>query len=181
MKESTPDFSLESTVRRLSSLVRVLIGLSLLNILLTVMIGFAPTVFAHKVNQELDAIHEVPGSDPFRDFHVWPLEKQIDSASVILITEYVKSGDRTKSIIKEILKQSPNTRFYYKVGDEFMEMSSSHGFEMGSEKGMIVFLTGNPASTRYGTSYSGDRLGSMGGMTLDELRNTIKSRASKER
>ena len=47
------------------------------------------------------------------NFHDWPLEKQIATASVIALARYEKDGDRTKCVISEILKQAPGTKFYY--------------------------------------------------------------------
>ena len=57
------------------------------------------------------------------NFHELPLEEQIKHASVIALAQYEPSPDgRQRAIIKEILKQTPGTTFYYKVGDEYADM-----------------------------------------------------------
>jgi hypothetical protein len=60
------------------------------------------------------------------DFHNLSPEKQVQSSSVIALATYQKSGATLKCIISEILKHSPDTAFYYKVGDEFRTKSPHH-------------------------------------------------------
>ncbi|MGP8033270.1 MAG: hypothetical protein ACLPQ6_03915 [Steroidobacteraceae bacterium] len=113
----------------------------------------------------------------FVDLSTLPLEKQIEAASVIVITRYRKDGDRHVCIISEILKQAPGTTFYYAVGDEFAEMSyypkegESHG------DGQLMYFVGSPAEFRYSTSIQGDRITGLGGMPLDLFRAKLHATA----
>jgi hypothetical protein len=108
------------------------------------------------------------------NFHELPLEKKIEAASVIAIAKYQKEGDRNKCIISEILRQVPDTKFYYKVGDEFRQCS--HYLKPGEDRGdgQLMFFVGNPAGFRYSSSFRGERLPGLGDMPFDLLRKEIK-------
>ena len=47
----------------------------------------------------------------------------IKLSSVITISMHEVDGGRGKCVLREVLKQSPGVRFYYKVGDEFRHCS----------------------------------------------------------
>src|SRR5688572_12854691 len=47
-------------------------------------------------------------------FHEWPLEEQIDKATVIAIARYDREDGKRKCVFSEILKQEPGTTFSYK-------------------------------------------------------------------
>ena len=110
----------------------------------------------------------------YEKFYELPIEKQIDAASVIALAKYQKDGDRMKCVITEILKQAPNTKFYYNIGDEYRQCS--HYSKPGEDRGdgQIMFFVGNPAEFRYSSSFRGDRLTGMGDMPFDLLRKQIK-------
>jgi hypothetical protein len=112
----------------------------------------------------------------FNGFHDWPLQKQIDSASVIVIAKYEKDGDRYKAMISEILKKDTNTTFYYKVGDEYDKGGyyPKEGTRRG--EGQIIFFTDSPAMMRYACSFYGDRIAGLGDMPLEELRKLISKK-----
>ena len=116
--------------------------------------------------------------DEFNNFHDWPVEKQVQAASVIAIGKYQKSGDTLKCMISEILKQKPDAAFYYKIGDEFRPGSQVMRDNTTYGDGQIIFFAGSPASFRYSCGFTGDRIRGMGGMPLSELRELI--RKSKE-
>jgi hypothetical protein len=110
-----------------------------------------------------------------RNFHAMPLEKQIEAASVIAISQYEKDGDRLKCVVSEILKQSPNINFYYKIGDEYRQCSRYPKQNEDYGDGQIMFFIGNPADFTYSTSFRGNRVTGLGDMTIEELRARIKS------
>ena len=112
--------------------------------------------------------------DRYENFYEWPLEKQIDAASVIALAKYQKDGDRMKCVLSEILKQAPDTKFYYNIGDEFRQCS--HYSKAGESRGdgQIIFFVGNPAQMRYSSTFRGDRLTGLGDMPFDLLRKQIK-------
>lgn len=110
----------------------------------------------------------------YENLHALPLEKQIEAASVIAVAKYEKDGERNKCVIAEILKQAPDTKFYYRVGDEFRQCS--HYPKPGESRGdgQLMFFVGDPADFRYSTTFHGDRVGSLGDMPLELLRKQVK-------
>lgn len=103
-------------------------------------------------------------------FHDWPLQKRIDAASVVAIARFEKRGDRLKAVITEVLKKSAQTDFYYKVGDEYVEGGRQIEPNTKYGDGMIVFFVGSPARMKYAMSFHGDRVGGLGDMPLEALR-----------
>jgi len=113
------------------------------------------------------------------DFHVMPLEKKIEAASVIAIAKYETVGERNKCVLSEILKQTPGTKFYYKVGDELQHCSHDIKPNQTRGDGQVVFFVGSPADFRFSTSIYGDRVGGLGNMPVDLLRKQITELAPK--
>ena len=113
-------------------------------------------------------------SDPYENFYNWSVDKKIEKASVILLTEWHKDGPKLKAMIKEILKIEPNTVLYYEVGQEFESQSlyPEEGTSYGD--GQLVFMTGSPASMRVSTTYENGRLLGMGRMPIEILREKIE-------
>lgn len=126
------------------------------------------------------ASNEVPSSNPssvatakYEKLHDLPPEEMIKRASVIVLTRHEVDGDRGKCVLAEILKQSPGTRFYYKVGDEFQHCSFNPKESSSYGEGQVTFFAGNPAQMRYSTTYFGERISGLGDMPLGELRAQI--------
>ena len=181
MSQESTNQPTDASTRKLTNLVRVLVVLVALNLVATIVLGLAPSLFVSRLNQQLSS-HPISSSDdPLNDFHALPISRQIDAASLIMRTEYQKVDGRTKCIIMEILKQTPNTKFYYKVGDEYPELGGMRGREIDPEyeAGQSAFFVGSPASMRYATSYAKGHLGGIGGISIDELRQMIKALPSK--
>lgn len=106
------------------------------------------------------------------DFHARPPEEKVRRATVILVTQLRKGPGEHKEVISEIVKHAPNVRFYYKVGDEYELFSHAPVPECedcGGD-GQVVFLIGNPARMASSYNYEHGRIGGMGGLSLDQLR-----------
>lgn len=102
-------------------------------------------------------------------------EERIHSASVIALAKWQRSGSTLRCVISEILKQTPGTKFYYKVGDEF-----SRGNQRATENadfgdGEILFFTGSPARLEETIAYRGDRITGLGDMPINVLREIIRT------
>lgn len=110
---------------------------------------------------------------PHEKFHELPIEKQIAAASVIAIAKYQKDGEKLKCVVSEVLKRSPDTAFYFKVGDEFPDCSRYPRPDVSYGEGMVMFFVGNPAQMRYSTSIYENRLIGVGDMPVDLLRRKI--------
>jgi hypothetical protein len=177
MDESSPNNSTARSVNRLTIAVWALVIVTAAQLLFSVLALFFPALITKRWNAAtLDRIgpSEPVRTEEFNSFHDWPVEKQIEASSVIAIGKYQKSGDTLKCIISEILKQKPNTAFYYKVGDEFRFGNVHIRDNTNYGDGQILIFTGSPASFRYACGFTGDRIGGMGDMPLSELRELIR-------
>jgi hypothetical protein len=100
-------------------------------------------------------------------FHELPLDEQIRQASVIAIARYEPAPDgQMKAVIKEFLKNDPDTTLYYKIGDEYA--SGSFYPEAGAERGdgIVIFFQGSPAGLTMSMNYSGDRIPGLGDIPM---------------
>lgn len=61
--------------------------------------------------------------DEFNNFKNWSFEEKLNKASMIAIVKYVKEGERSKAVFTNILKQSPEFKNHFKVGDEYAQGS----------------------------------------------------------
>jgi hypothetical protein len=108
--------------------------------------------------------------------HDLPPEQMVARSSAILLTSYQKDGDRFKAVVAEVLKQNPDTKLYYAVGDEFATLSfyPKNGETCG--EGQVVFMAGSPASMRSSYSFSNGRITGLGDMPLATLRDMLKGK-----
>ena len=102
-------------------------------------------------------------------------EERVHAASVIALAKWQRSGSTLRCVISEIIKQTPDTKFYYKVGDEF-----SRGNQRATENadfgdGEILFFTGSPARLEETVAYRGDRITGLGDMPISVLREIIRT------
>ena len=105
------------------------------------------------------------------NFHELPIEEQIQKSSVIALARFERGPDGSqKAIITEVLKQTPGTVFYYKIGDEYPEGRHYPTQRERLSDGLIIFFEGSPANTRMSMTYSGERIRSLGDMPLALLR-----------
>ena len=104
-RPSTPDTT-QRKVKRLSAAVWILAIVLCLTLL-------ASFVFVHSLSV---ARSEFDRLSP---------EERVRVASVIALTKWQRSGSTFKCMISEILKQAPDTKFYYKVGDEIRSHSQT--------------------------------------------------------
>jgi hypothetical protein len=121
------------------------------------------------------SINDDPYGDIYQGFENWPIEKQIASASAIVLTKYNISGDELTSTVSEILKVKPGTALYYKVGDEYAPGSRTTENNVSYGDGEVIFFTGSPAQMRLSTSYSGGRCRGIGDMSIETLKKIIAS------
>lgn len=165
-------------MRRLSSAIWVIAIISIINLLLSIYSVIFPWLLVGRMNAALktpEFKHQLEqATDQLNSFHSWPVQKQIETASVIALARWEKEGDRYKCVISEILKQRPGTEFYYKVGDEFVHLSRRARDNTDYGDGQIMFFVGSPAEFRYSTSFKGDRISGLGDMPVGSLRATIQ-------
>jgi hypothetical protein len=123
-----------------------------------------------------ESLRSTEADDP--PLHDLPPDEVVARSSAILLTSYQKDGDRFKAIVAEVLKQAPDTKLYYAVGDEFPTLSfyPKEGETCG--EGQVVFMVGSPASMRLSYSFDNGRIGGLGDMPLSTLREMVKGKKS---
>ena len=113
-----------------------------------------------------------------KPFHELTLEEKIKTASFIALAEYQKtSSGKLVPVIKEFLKEDPDSVIYYKVGDEYKTYGGPQDPNIYTDQKMIIFFVGSPASMRYSTTYTGDRINSLGDIPEKLLREKCKENA----
>jgi len=169
------------SIRRLTVAVWILCVLTIINLCAVCASLFGLLYPWHVARLMRASLHEGPQlsraayEDQYANFHEWPLERQIEKATIIAIARYDKEGGKLKCVISEILRQEPGTKFYYNVGDEYRPGSryAKDGVQYGD--GEVMFFTGSPAMMRYSCSFEGDRIGAMGDMPIETLRETVRN------
>jgi hypothetical protein len=102
-------------------------------------------------------------------------EQRVQSASVIALAKWQRSGSTLKCVISEIVKQTPNTVFYYKVGDEFHAGNQRATENADFGDGEILFFTGSPARLELITAYRDGRITGLGDMPISTLREVVRT------
>ena len=102
-------------------------------------------------------------------------EQRVQSANVIALAKWQKSGSTLKCVISEIVKQTPDTVFYYKVGDEFRAGNQRATENADFGDGEILFFTGSPARLELITAYRADRITGLGDMPISTLREIVRT------
>ena len=101
-----------------------------------------------------------------------PIEKQIERASVIVVTRFEAAIDgRKRAVVAEILKRDPGVRFHYEVGDEYPSASYYPKEAEDRGDGTVVFFEGISADRRYSTTYRGDRVSGLGDIPMKVFRD----------
>ena len=112
--------------------------------------------------------------DSGADFHELPPEQKVARASAILLVSYQKDGDRFKAVVAEVLKRNPGVELHYNVGDEMVMYSYYPSDDSSRGEGQVVFMLGSPAEMRSSYSFDHGRIGGMGDMPLEKLREMVK-------
>jgi hypothetical protein len=165
-------------IRRLAVAVWILALVVMGNLVVSVFALLSPAFLSKRIMDIIPqqfATIERETIEEFNSFHTLPVERQVEKSSVIVLAKWEKSGSMLKCIVSEVLKQVPNTKFYYKVGDEYRSGSQpvrDDNVDYGD--GQIIFFTGSPASGRFSTAWKGDRLTGLGDMPINELREIIR-------
>jgi hypothetical protein len=172
IEDTTPS---TAAIRKLTAAVWVLALALLVNALAIFGGYFVPALLAQRVAASFSLGNgDFSSPDEFNDFHAWPIEKQIQKASVIAVATYKNEDGKLKAVISSILKQAPNTHFYYKVGDEYAPESRYPRESATYGDGQVMFFTGSPAMMRYSVSYSAGRIGGLGDLPLDKFGDMVK-------
>jgi hypothetical protein len=100
-------------------------------------------------------------------------ESRVQSASVIAVAKWERSDSTLRCVVTDILKQAPDTAFYYKVGDEIKTLNQHITNNADYGDGQILFFTGSPARLEETAAYRGDRVTGLGDIPISNLRDII--------
>jgi len=171
MESNTDRDSITPAIRNLTIAVWALVIVVSLSLLATLYRAFVPRTFP-LVSPGISSVDYAP-SDEFANFHEWPVEKQVQSASVIAFTAYKREDGKLKSIITSIPKQKPGIVFAYKVGDEYTSASRYPREGTTYGEGEVMFFTGSPPMMRYSAGYYEGRVPGLGDIPLRKLTDII--------
>jgi len=106
-----------------------------------------------------------------QNFDELSVDEKIELATAIIIVKFEedKNGNY-KSVVDEILKKEEGVELYYNIGEEYENNSHYKVSNKFVPSRAIVFMQGNPASMRFSTTFNGDRIRGLGGITLALLR-----------
>ncbi len=105
------------------------------------------------------------------NFHELSVDEKIELATAIIVVKF-EEGDNGnyKSVVEDVLKREEGIELYYNVGEVY-ESDSHH--KMSDEfvpQRAIVFMQGRPATMRFSTTFDGERIRGLGGISLALLR-----------
>ena len=162
-----------AAIRRLTAAVWALVIVVGLNLATSVYRAFFfASVFPIHPGSMTSSV-DYEGHDPLGDFHSWPIEKQVQSASVIAFTTYKREDGKLKSIITSVPKLTPGVEFRYKVGDEYTPESRYPRENATYGEGEVMFFTGSPPLMRFSASYSEGRVAGLGDIPIQKLSEFI--------
>lgn len=110
------------------------------------------------------------------NYYELSLDDKIANSTSIIVTEISRNENGIyESRVSEILKKQDGVDLYYEIGDIYNDHSDySRHEEMKVQvpKGLIVFMTGNPAQMQFSTSYSGgERISNLGDIPMALFRD----------
>ena len=170
--------ALVASVRRLTVAVWCLVGLFAISYAAPwAMYLLRPHHDLSPVNLQTSKVgsNEISPSVEFdNDFSARPPANQVKHATVILLTKYTGGSGDTQEKVSEIVKRSPQIRFYYNVGDASpMPHDPSEACGGCGADGQVVLMQGNPARPAVSYTYRNGQAKEMG-MSLAELRQAAQ-------
>lgn len=105
------------------------------------------------------------------NFHELSVDEMVEKSTAILTVRYEEGENGNyKSIVEDILRKDDGIELYYRVGEVYEEDSHYKITDNHIPKRAIVFMQGSPASMRFSTTFSGERIRGLGGISLSLLK-----------
>ena len=109
------------------------------------------------------------------DFSELSLDDKITKSTAIIATKVEKNDEgKYQSRVTEILKKQDGVELYYEVGEIFDDdhpyLDEYESKKIAVPEGFIVFMSENPATMQFSTSYSGERIRGLGNISFALLR-----------
>ncbi len=106
------------------------------------------------------------------NFHELSVDEKIALATAIIILKFEEGENGNyKSVVEDILKIEEGVEFYYKVGEVYDDDSHYKMSDDFVPTRAIVFMQGSPATMRFSTTFDGERIRGLGGISLALLRD----------
>ena len=156
-------------VKGLSIAVWCLVAISVLQIAAWVVPFVAPNFYLKHT-----ALSPVVPKEMLESWQGLTFEEKLTRSSVVLITENKQESGKVRAIIREKLKQAPNTIFHYSVGEEYLPLSilePKENTQYGD--GSLVLLQGSPATNRESYSIYNGSIRGLGDMPLSKVREIV--------
>lgn len=143
------------------------------------MVLVLPQVFNQSFNSEMDLNKglgslespSIESSTGTTDFYGLSIDEKINLSTAIIVVRHEKGDDgKYKSLVEDILKHEEGVELYYKVGETYEEHLYYELVGDFMPKRAIVFMNGNPATMRFSTTFDGERIGGLGGISMALLR-----------
>ena len=157
MNSSASPNEIARKIRRLTLAVWVLAALLAVN--------FAYDAFSPAIRIDRPRATETDTA-PRNPWEGLSIEEKLKRSSAVLLTKNVRSGNRQRTVVQEILKQSPDTTMFYKVGEEMRSLSMDGD-------GALVLLTGSPASMQESYSIRGGYIRGLGDMPVTKVKEIL--------
>ena len=105
------------------------------------------------------------------NFHELSVDDKIELATAIIIVKFEEGeNENYKSVVEDILKKEEGVELYYNVGEVYEDDSHYKVSDEFVPTRAIVFMQGSPATMRFSTTFDGERVSGLGGISLALLR-----------
>ena len=99
------------------------------------------------------------------------VDEKIELATAIIVVRYEEGGNGNyKSVVEDVLKQEEGVELYYSVGEVYESDSHLKISDDFVPTRSIVFMQGSPAIMRFSTTFDGERIRGLGGISLALLK-----------
>ncbi|MDF1818226.1 MAG: hypothetical protein P1U54_06280 [Immundisolibacteraceae bacterium] len=106
------------------------------------------------------------------NFDELSVDEKIELATAIIILKFEEGENGNyKSIVEDILKKEEGVELYYNVGEVYEDDTYYKMSDDFVPTRAIVFMQGSPASMRFSTTFDGERIRGLGGISLALLRD----------
>lgn len=140
---------------------------------------FFPPLIEQRIDSEQTAYQApskpeiYPHTPNFRELSV---DEKVQKSTVILVLRFEKGEHGNyRSIVEEVLKHEQGVELYYGQGDVYEEDSHYSVSDKFTPRRAVVFMQGSPAKMSYSTTFSGERIRGLGGISLSLLREKSKN------
>ena len=120
------------------------------------------------VTENSSQLQEFPNTP---NFHELSVDEKIELATAIIVVRYEEGGNGNyKSVVEDVLKEEEGVELYYSVGEVYESDSHLKISDDFVPTRSIVFMQGSPAIMRFSTTFDGERIRGLGGISLALLK-----------